>query len=111
MMLLNVLAAVVARPAGSKLWLGVGFACGVLFCVLGVMTVRLRAWSVWTSAIIAAVLLAGELWSAYGGGRRPEGATVSVFVLTVPAIVLIMNMLAVGAARRLPSRGQRHPPA
>jgi len=81
----------------------VALAIGVLLCGLGLTTLRIRTWSLWATAAVMAILLGGQLWVAHVGGES-QSATLSVFSLIVPLIVLVINVLAVGAIRRLRPR-------
>jgi hypothetical protein len=82
---------------------GLVFALGLLLCVLGAMTMRSLLWSCWATMIVAAMMLASELWTAYAHGR-PDGTVLSVFSLVVPLIVLVLNTLTVGSLRDLRNR-------
>ncbi len=95
-----VLAVTVAGAPMNDLTIWVALAIGVLLCGLGLTTLRIRAWSLWATAAVMAVWLGGQLWVAQVGDD-PQGATVSVFSLIVPLVVLVINVLAIGAIRRL----------
>ncbi len=74
---------------------------GLGLIATGVGTLRIHHRSLWVTLVLTAVVLAIQLWAAYGGGRSPSQASLSVYLLTVPLVVLITNTLAIGAVRTL----------
>ncbi len=101
MVLFIALVVTLTQAQAESLPVFISMVLGVLISLLGVMTLRRRAWGPWATMVIMGLFLAEQFWAAYGGGRKPEGATLSVFLLVVPLIVLIVNTRAIGAIRDL----------
>jgi hypothetical protein len=102
--LFSVMAFLLAQAVPATMAVAVSSSLGIVLAVLGVLTLRLQTWSLWAAIFIATFLLGCELWVAYGGGRKPAGETLSIFLLVIPLLVLVINVLAVGAARALLGR-------
>jgi len=104
-----VLFALLAPIRSDRLEFGIALTVGIALVVSGVGTLRRSNRSLWATVLITATVLAVQLWTAYGGGSRARNAGLSVYLLTVPMVVLLINTFAVGAARSLPAGSDGDP--
>jgi hypothetical protein len=93
---------VCSEPA--RLDAAVALMMGAALILSGIGVLRRSGAALWITIIMVAGVLGLQLWTAYSGYMGSEG--VSIYLLTVPLVILIVNTLAVGTVRRLAARGE-----
>ncbi len=77
---------------------------GIALVVAGLGTLRSHSKALWVTVVTMAVILGIQLWVAYGTARKSPGAGLSIYLLTVPLVVLLVNTAAIGSVRAMRNR-------
>jgi hypothetical protein len=77
-----------------------GVAIGVVLLYSGLQTLHGATRGPWITLIIMGFVLATQLWAGYAWGRTPQRAGLSLYLLTVPLVVILVNTRAISATRK-----------